>query len=131
MVTCKEPLRVSIGNHLRALLQASVSESQRGLVEHAVQAVCTDNLDLACTFIERTTTDKAISLTDEALAAALEARIKHREVRKYQDPSKTVRSYNFPASNPVASPILMSTSFLAVILPHYPRHFNPNQAASR
>lgn len=82
MVTCKEPLRVSIGNHLRALLQASVGEAQRGLVEHAVQTVCTDNLDLACSFIERTTSDKAISLTDEALASALEARVKHREVHK-------------------------------------------------
>lgn len=80
MVTCKEPLRVSIGNHLRALLQTNVNESQRALIEHAVQTVCTDNLDAACSVIEKATMEKAVAQTDEALTPALDARIKHREV---------------------------------------------------
>eukprot|EP01087_Luapelamoeba_hula_P012819 TRINITY_DN3617_c0_g1_i3.p1 TRINITY_DN3617_c0_g1~~TRINITY_DN3617_c0_g1_i3.p1 ORF type:complete len:835 (+),score=127.59 TRINITY_DN3617_c0_g1_i3:1-2505(+) len=79
MVTCKEPLRVSIANHLRALLQANVPDAQRSLIEPAVQTVCTDNLDAACSLIERTTIEKGLHLTNEALEPAVEARIKHRE----------------------------------------------------
>jgi len=97
MVACKDPLRVSIANQLRVLLQANVNDqvgelvschmfllqltivsqlhqAQRALIEHAVQTVCTDNLDTACSLIEKTTAEKALRETDEALAFAFDAR---------------------------------------------------------
>jgi len=86
MVACKDPLRVSIANQLRVLLQANVNDqAQRALIEHAVQTVCTDNLDTACSLIEKTTAEKALRETDEALAFAFDARRKHRE-RSHSQP---------------------------------------------
>lgn len=48
-------------------------------MEQAVQILAADNLDLACTLIERAATDKAVRDTDEQLASAFLARRKHRE----------------------------------------------------
>lgn len=102
MVACKEPLRVSIASHLRSLLQANVSDqAQRALIEHAVQTVCTDNLDTACALIEKTTAEKALRETDDALAPALEARRKHRE-RAHSQPyiEPNFFSGRYPSSLP-------------------------------
>ena len=83
LVTCKEPLRVSICNHLTTLIQSALSEIQpapaQGMVEQAVQQVCADNLELACKLIEKASMEKAVLDTDEALAASFNARKKHRQ----------------------------------------------------
>lgn len=83
MVTCKEPLRVSISNHLRSLLTPSLPQSEQHEValENSVQAVCADNLDVACAVIEKAAREKAVRDIDEAvgLAFAYTARKKHRE----------------------------------------------------
>jgi CCR4-NOT transcription complex subunit 1 len=80
LVTCKDPLRVSMGNHLRTMLHANTSASEQNLVEQVVQFVTTDNLDLGCSFIEKAATDKAVHDIDETLTAAL-------KVRRSQPPS--------------------------------------------
>eukprot|EP01119_Soliformovum_irregulare_P023182 TRINITY_DN8072_c0_g1_i1.p1 TRINITY_DN8072_c0_g1~~TRINITY_DN8072_c0_g1_i1.p1 ORF type:complete len:2236 (-),score=833.72 TRINITY_DN8072_c0_g1_i1:325-7032(-) len=82
LVTCKEPLRVSMSNHLRSLLQANATENLFPLVEQAVQIVATENLDLACTLIEKAATEKAVRDTDESLTAAFNARKSFRENSK-------------------------------------------------
>ena len=79
LVTCKEPLRLSMNNHLKNLLQLQTPEQFHPLVEHAVQVVSADNLDLACTLIEKAATEKAVRDTDDALTAAFLSRKKHRE----------------------------------------------------
>jgi CCR4-NOT transcription complex subunit 1 len=92
LVTCKEPLRLSMNNHLKNLLQIQTPEQFHPLVEHAVQVikrnvlpiitlkvVSADNLDLACTLIEKAATEKAVRDTDDALTAAFLSRKKHRE----------------------------------------------------
>jgi hypothetical protein len=78
LVTCKEPLRVSINNHLGALLDANASAADRQLVEHACGQVSTDNLELGCTIIEKAASDRAIREIDDALAPVIALRNKLR-----------------------------------------------------
>eukprot|EP00937_MAST-01D_sp_MAST-1D-sp2_P007077 g7077.t1 len=77
LVTCKEPLRVSMGNHLRTLLAAATTE--QNLVEQVVQVCSAENLELGCMLIEKAATEKAMRDIDDGLAPALTARRKHRE----------------------------------------------------
>ncbi|KAD3069237.1 hypothetical protein R6Q59_016720 [Mikania micrantha] len=78
-VTCKEPLRGSISSQLRNNLQALNLNVATELLEHAVQLVTNDNLDLGCAFIEQAATEKAVQTIDGELAPQLSIRRKHRE----------------------------------------------------
>ena len=80
LVTCKEPLRVSIGNHLRSLLQQVTSD--QSLIEQIVQVCSNDNLELGCMLIEKASTEKAIRDVDESLAVAIQSRRKSREANQ-------------------------------------------------
>eukprot|EP00742_Colponemidia_sp_Colp-10_P004133 GILJ01004411.1.p1 GENE.GILJ01004411.1~~GILJ01004411.1.p1 ORF type:complete len:2283 (+),score=370.59 GILJ01004411.1:173-7021(+) len=77
LVTCKEPLRVSLSNNLRTLLQQTTSDA--AAIEQVVQYASTENLDLGCALIEKAVTEKAMRDVDESIANAVKARIKHRE----------------------------------------------------
>ena len=88
LVTCKEPLRLSVSNHLRQLMeqahQAAVAAGQPALFDAAqldqmVQVCALDNLELGCMLIEKAATEKAMRDIDEALSQAFSARRKHRE----------------------------------------------------
>ena len=73
LVTCKEPLRVSVLAHARTLFAAGgVTEQQ--LPEQALLLLVQDNLDLACMVIEKTAMEKALAKVDEGLAVAYTAR---------------------------------------------------------
>ncbi|BBN05282.1 CCR4-NOT transcription complex subunit 1 [Marchantia polymorpha subsp. ruderalis] len=75
-VTCKEPLRVAMANHLRSLFQAHVGGD---VLEQAVQLVTNDNLDLGCAVIEKAATEKALRDLEEAIGPSLALRRKQRE----------------------------------------------------
>jgi hypothetical protein len=75
LVTCKEPLRVSINNHLGSLLEANTQQSERQLVEQACLQVSSDNLELGCTLIEKAAAERAIREIDEALAHVYKQRV--------------------------------------------------------
>ena len=77
LVTCKEPLRISICNHIRTLFASANLEPN--LLEQIIQVCSNENLELGCLVIERAATEKAIRDIDEALAAAIQVRRKHRE----------------------------------------------------
>jgi CCR4-NOT transcription complex subunit 1 len=77
LVTCKEPLRVSMSNHLRSLLQSATQDAT--LIEQVVQVCSAENLELGCMLIEKAATEKAMRDIDEGLAPALAGRRKHRE----------------------------------------------------
>lgn len=77
LVTCKEPLRISICNHIRTLF--SSTNLELNLLEQIIQVCSNENLELGCMLIERAATEKAIRDIDEALAAAILVRRKHRE----------------------------------------------------
>jgi len=79
LVTCKEPLRISMSVHLRNLLQNNTSEQYHGMIESAVQLIASDNLDLACALIEKAATDRAVREADEQLTGAITMRKRHRE----------------------------------------------------
>eukprot|EP00163_Fabomonas_tropica_P033612 TRINITY_DN892_c0_g1_i3.p1 TRINITY_DN892_c0_g1~~TRINITY_DN892_c0_g1_i3.p1 ORF type:complete len:2289 (-),score=618.48 TRINITY_DN892_c0_g1_i3:1290-8156(-) len=103
LVTCKEPLRVSMSNHLRSLLQGSMpgQDPRQRQIEEAVQVISAENLELGCTLIEKAATDKAIHDIDEALAPAYSIRHSHMEAtgQPYYDHS-TLNATRYPAALP-------------------------------
>lgn len=81
LVTCREPLKASVANQLRALIQQSGAGAgcEASALEAAVQSATVDNLELGCALIEKAASEKAIRDIDESLAAAVMVRQKHRE----------------------------------------------------
>ncbi len=77
LVTCKEPLRVIIGNHLRTLLGPANLENAE--LDQICRVCADENLDLGCMLIEKAATEKARRDVDEQLETALRARKEHRE----------------------------------------------------
>jgi CCR4-NOT transcription complex subunit 1 len=77
LVTCKEPLRISISNHLRTLLASSVADQTA--LENIVQICANDNLELGCILIEKASTERAVRDVDESISSAIQIRRKHRE----------------------------------------------------
>jgi CCR4-NOT transcription complex subunit 1 len=50
--------------------------------EPVILLLVQDNLDVACTAIEKAAMERAVSDVDESFAASFEARRRHREVRQ-------------------------------------------------
>ena len=74
VVSCKEPLKLSLVAHIRSLL-AQTQQMDPQTVEHAANALTSDNLDLGCSIIEKAAGDKGIRDIDERLAQAYQVRI--------------------------------------------------------
>jgi CCR4-NOT transcription complex subunit 1 len=105
LVTCKEPLRVSIAKHLRTLLQlpGSAFSGSDQHEQHAVQTCAAENLDLGCMLIEKAATEKAIRDVDEALAPSLKGREKRFDQSRGH--VETIGSYGISAGRyPAALP---------------------------
>ena len=77
LVTCKEPLRISMVTHARTLLMQN-GFTEQTLPEQAILVIMQDNLDLACSIIERAAMEKSLPDVDEGLASAFMARREHR-----------------------------------------------------
>jgi CCR4-NOT transcription complex subunit 1 len=100
LVTCKEPLRVSIMTQLRQALMQLGGTGAEQLIEQAVQVATADNLDLGCALIEKAATDKALRDVDEALAPSYAVRRKSREAgQAYYDMSVYAQG-RYPSSLP-------------------------------
>ncbi|KAI7825698.1 CCR4-Not complex component, Not1-domain-containing protein [Gamsiella multidivaricata] len=100
LVTCKEPLRVSMANIMRTLfLQNGFTEQT--LPEQAILLTVNDNLELACSVIEKAAIEKAIPEIEESLATAFNNRKKHRERtgQPYYDMG-TYQASRYPANLP-------------------------------
>ena len=77
LVTCKEPLRHSMCNQLRSMLQKlQVPTLEANSLEQAAQQIAFENLDLGCNLIEKAATEKAVRDIDSALDTALMLRRK-------------------------------------------------------
>ncbi|KTW28870.1 hypothetical protein T552_01499 [Pneumocystis carinii B80] len=89
LVTCKEALRISITTNLRnILLQNGINNQQ--FPEQAAMLIVSDNLDLACSIIEKAAMERAIPEIDENLSVAFANRKRHKEMRSrhlFLDPS--------------------------------------------
>ncbi|EXJ83029.1 hypothetical protein A1O3_06846 [Capronia epimyces CBS 606.96] len=72
LVTCKEPLRLSISNYIRRPVQDDLPEHL--LPEGAILMCVNDNLDIACSFVEQAAEQHAIPEIERAIEADLEER---------------------------------------------------------
>ncbi|KAJ3024175.1 hypothetical protein HKX48_005578 [Thoreauomyces humboldtii] len=77
-VSSREPLRVSMMSHLRSLLVQN-GFTEQTMPEQAVYIIVADNLDLACSVLEKAAAEKALPDIDEALSTSFVNRRKHRE----------------------------------------------------
>jgi len=101
LVTCKEPLRLSIvGQLTTALQQLTGSVADTSLLEQTAHIATADNLDLGCALIEKAATDKAIRDIDEALAPAYAIRRKHREAGQAYVDMQLYQQGRYPSSLP-------------------------------
>jgi len=87
LVTCKEPLRMSISNNIRILASQSLQEP---LPEGSILMFVNDNLDIVCKMVEDAAESQSKAEIDAQIQEALECRRRHREQR----PSEP---YNNPA----------------------------------
>ncbi|KIJ29884.1 hypothetical protein M422DRAFT_214789 [Sphaerobolus stellatus SS14] len=89
LVTCKEPLKTNLSNHIRHFL------TEHGFAEHMVPEpiitmIANDNIDLCCAAIEKAAMDRAVADVNENFTPAFDLRRRHREHRFNQpfwDPS--------------------------------------------
>lgn len=77
LVTCKEPLRISMVTHARTLFLSS-GFTEQTLPEQALLVIMQDNLELASSVIEKAAMEKAIPEVDDGLSNAYNARRDHR-----------------------------------------------------
>ncbi|RXM33061.1 CCR4-NOT transcription complex subunit 1 [Acipenser ruthenus] len=90
MITCREPLLMSIATNLKNSFAAALrapTQQQREMMEQAAAQIAQDNCELACCFIQKTAVEKAGPEMDKRLATEFELR-KHarQEGRRYCDP---------------------------------------------
>lgn len=84
LVTGRDPLRMSMSNNIRQMLNnAGIAEQVFG-GEGAISVAVNENLDAACAIIEKNAQERAIPEIDEMLATAVEARKRHKEMRPGQ-----------------------------------------------
>lgn len=77
LVTCKEPLRISMVANARTLLLSN-GFTEQNVPEQALMVIMQENLDLACSVIEKAAMDKAVPEVDEGLTNAYSSRREHR-----------------------------------------------------
>ncbi|GJN93365.1 hypothetical protein Rhopal_006418-T1 [Rhodotorula paludigena] len=78
LVTCKQPLRLSMVTHARTLLLQN-GFTDESLPEQAILVIVAENLDLACSVVEKVAMEKAVMEVDEGLSPAYLSRRAHRE----------------------------------------------------
>ncbi|KAL3243942.1 hypothetical protein MRX96_019525 [Rhipicephalus microplus] len=92
MITCRDPMLVTISNNLKAAFHTALrlqgaSLPQKELLEQATTVVAQENVELACCFIQKTAIEKAIPEIDKKLSQEYEFRKSARsENRRYCDP---------------------------------------------
>lgn len=78
LVTCKEPLRLSMVTHIRNLLLQN-GFTEENIPEQAILVLAGENLDLACSVVEKVAMEKAVLEVDDGLSPAYLSRRGHRE----------------------------------------------------
>ncbi|KAI9825613.1 MAG: hypothetical protein M1832_000957 [Thelocarpon impressellum] len=78
LVTCKEPLRMSMTNYIRVL---SAEGADQALPEGAILMCVNDNLDTACSMVESAAEQRSMPEIEENIEQQLLARRRHRTAR--------------------------------------------------
>ena len=97
LVTCKEPLRMSIMNNIRILASNNLPGQ---LPEGQILMFVNDNIDTVCSLVEQAAEEHSLSESDAQLAQAVEQRKQHNEQRPnepFNNPSLTRWSQLIPA----------------------------------
>ncbi|KAF4235881.1 hypothetical protein CNMCM6805_007816 [Aspergillus fumigatiaffinis] len=87
LVTCKEPLKVSMTNYIRMIQQ---EYSEQPMPEGLILMCVNDNLDAACGIVEKAAEEKSLPEIEKVIEPQLEARRRHRAARPNEpfiDPS--------------------------------------------
>lgn len=81
LVTCREPLRVSLTNNLWQLLLPHCQDyaNNTNEIEQVVHVLSTENLELGCGLIEKAVIDKALKDIEESISPAMQARKQQKE----------------------------------------------------
>ncbi|KAF9244222.1 Not1-domain-containing protein [Melanogaster broomeanus] len=83
LVTCKEPLKSNLGGHLRtALVEHGFSEQV--VSEQVLSILVADNVEVACSAIEKAAMERAVADVDEGFAPSYDVRRRQRELRNGQ-----------------------------------------------
>ncbi|KAF8431772.1 Not1-domain-containing protein [Boletus edulis BED1] len=83
LVTCKEPLKSNLGGHLRTTL-VDHGFSEQVISEQVLSILVADNVEVACSVIEKAAMERAVADVDEGFATSYEVRRRHRELRSGQ-----------------------------------------------
>lgn len=87
LVTCKEPLKVSMTNYIRKIQQ---EYSDQPMPEGLILMCVNDNLDAACGIVEKAAEEKSLPEIEKVIEPQLEARRRHHATRPnepFLDPS--------------------------------------------
>ncbi|OQD76059.1 hypothetical protein PENDEC_c005G02410 [Penicillium decumbens] len=87
LVTCKEPLKVSMTNYIRVIQQEF---SEQPMPEGLILMCVNDNLDAACGIVEKAAEEKSLPEIEKVIEPQLEARRRHLATRPNEpfiDPS--------------------------------------------
>ncbi|KAJ5390680.1 uncharacterized protein N7496_001748 [Penicillium cataractarum] len=87
LVTCKEPLKVSMTNYIRMIQQ---EYSDQPMPEGLILMCVNDNLDAACGIVEKAAEEKSLPEIEKVIEPQLEARRRHLATRPnepFVDPS--------------------------------------------
>lgn len=77
MITSREQLLTAINTHLKQALMANIvtpTVLQKEMIEQAANIIANDNMELACTFVQKTAVEKAIPEIDKRLMSEFELR---------------------------------------------------------
>jgi len=89
MITCRDHLLQSIKNHLKhfmVTLGRNLTQQQTEAIETTVTVIASDNVELACAFIQKKAIEKAILEVDKRLKMEYEQRlVAKKEGRRYYD----------------------------------------------
>lgn len=75
LVTCKEPLKMSITNYIRR--PAHLDPTEQPMSEGVIMMCVNDNIDTACSFVEKAAEERSIPEIDRVIEPDLEERRRH------------------------------------------------------
>lgn len=78
LVTCKEPLKMSMTNYIRMIQQ---EYSDQSMPEGLILMCVNDNLDAACGIVEKAAEEKSVPEIEKVIESQMEARRRHRAAR--------------------------------------------------
>lgn len=103
LVTCKEPLKSNLGGHLRTAL-VDHGFSEQVISEQVLSILVADNVEVACSAIEKAAMERAVADVDDGFSTSYEVRRRHRELRSGQafwDPAAPPTNFSVALPDPL------------------------------